>query len=179
MELICIFFIRTPEKYFYNWCFFFLLKTLEKCNNNVPGPKRRTMMKWFLYVPLRSTGTLIVCIFLLRTPEKYYDLKLPHKLPPAKEPLPTTGLPMLGYMEQSCATALVKALTACGNFKPKYPFLSSSRSALMYVAYHLKGKHRQSTVSDFHWSWASLHAMLYLDNQTCYWKGCYIMLAAH
>ena len=78
---------------------------------------------------------------ICRTPEKYYDLKLPHKLPPAKEPLPVTGLPMLGYMEQSCATALVKALTACGNFKPKYPFLCSSRSALMYVAYHLKGKH--------------------------------------
>lgn len=94
----------------------------------------------FLNEPPRRTCTLIVCIFFLRTPEKYYDLKLPHKLPPAKEPLPTTGLPMLGYMEQSCATALVKALTACGNFKPKYPFLSSSRSALMYVAYHLKGK---------------------------------------
>lgn len=75
-----------------------------------------------------------------RTPEKYYDLKLPHKLPPPKETLPVTGLPMLGYMEQSSATAMVKALTACGNFKPKYPFLSSTRSALMYVAYHLKGK---------------------------------------
>lgn len=111
--------------------------------------------------------TLIVCIFFLRTPEKYYDLKLPHKLPPAKEPLPTTGLPMLGYMEQSCATALVKALTACGNFKPKYPFLSSSRSALMYVAYHLKGKHGQSIVSEFHWSWTLLHDTLYLDNRTC------------
>lgn len=51
-----------------------------------------------------------------------------------------TSLPMLGYMEQSVSTALIKAMTACGNDKPKYPFLSASRSALFYIAYHLKGK---------------------------------------
>lgn len=49
------------------------------------------------------------------------------------------SLPMLGYMEQNVATALIKAMTACGNVKPKYPFLSASRSALFYIAYHLKG----------------------------------------
>ena len=47
---------------------------------------------------------------------------------------------MLGYMEQTSATALIKAMTACGNVKPKYPFLSASRSALFYIAYHLKGE---------------------------------------
>ena len=47
---------------------------------------------------------------------------------------------MLGYMEQGVAAALIAALTATGNFKPKYPFVSSSRSALLYVAYHLKGE---------------------------------------
>lgn len=74
-----------------------------------------------------------------RSPEKYWQLKLPQKLPPKKEPLVVTGLPMLGYMEQTVATAVTKALTAVGNAKPKYPFLTSSRSALIYVAYHLKG----------------------------------------
>jgi adenylate/nucleoside-diphosphate kinase len=66
---------------------------------------------------------------------------LPHKLPPPKDALPVTGLPMLGYLEQTAATNLVKALTSVGNFKPKYPFLTPARSAQLYVAYHLKGKH--------------------------------------
>ena len=43
-------------------------------------------------------------------------------------------------MEQTAASAIQKALTAVGNFKPKYPFMSPSKSALTYVAYHLKGK---------------------------------------
>ena len=47
---------------------------------------------------------------------------------------------MLGYMEQSVATALTKALTAVGCFKPKYPFVDAKKSALLYIAYHLKGK---------------------------------------
>ena len=74
----------------------------------------------------------------LRNPEKYYSLKLPHKLPPKKDPLLVTSLPMLGYMEQTLSVAITKALTAVGCFKPKFPFLSASRSALLYVAYHLK-----------------------------------------
>lgn len=73
-------------------------------------------------------------------PEKYWNLKLPHKLPPKKQPLSVTGLPMLGYMEQSVANAISKACTAAGNFKPKYPFLSATKSALVYVAFHLKGE---------------------------------------
>ena len=51
---------------------------------------------------------------------------------------------MLGYMEQSVATALTKALTAVGCFKPKYPFVDAKKSALLYIAYHLKGKKRIS-----------------------------------
>lgn len=86
----------------------------------------------------------LACIHVssVSLPEKYWNLKLPHKLPPHKKPMPLTGLPMLGYMEQGVATALIAALTAAGNFKPKYPFISSTRSALLYVAYHLKGEHR-------------------------------------
>lgn len=47
---------------------------------------------------------------------------------------------MLGYLEQSVATAIINALSAVGAQKPKYPFLSSTESALVYVAYHLKGE---------------------------------------
>ena len=82
-----------------------------------------------------------------RLPENYYDLILPHKLPPRKEPMLVSGLPMLGYMEQSVATALTKALTAVGCFKPKYPFVDAKRSALLYIAYHLKGKQRLQLVT--------------------------------
>ena len=78
-------------------------------------------------------------LLFFRLPEKYWNLKLPHKLPPKKQPLPVTALPMLGFMEQTVATQIIKACTAVGNFKPKYPFLSPSKSALIFVAYHLKG----------------------------------------
>lgn len=78
-------------------------------------------------------------IYVYRLPEKYWNLRLPHKLPPRKEKMETTALPMLGFLEQTTASILTKALTAVGCFKPKYPFLSASRSALLYVAYYLKG----------------------------------------
>ena len=75
-----------------------------------------------------------------RLPHLYSDLQLPHKLPPRKELVSPVGLPMLGYMEQTVATAVIKAFTAVGNVKPKYPFLTATQSALIYVAYHLKGR---------------------------------------
>lgn len=81
-------------------------------------------------------------LVFIRQPEKYANLLLPHKLPPAPEDMPLQNLPMLGFMEQTCAVAMIKALTAAGNVKPKYPFISSTRSALIYVAYHLKGGYK-------------------------------------
>lgn len=78
--------------------------------------------------------------YVFRSPEKYWDLRLPHKLPPKKEPLNVNGLPMLGYLEQTVAQVLTKALTVVGNFKPKYPFMSATQSALVYLALQLKGK---------------------------------------
>ena len=45
---------------------------------------------------------------------------------------------MLGYMEQACAAVVTKALTSAGLAKPKYPFLTSQQSALLYVALQLK-----------------------------------------
>ncbi|XP_055490932.1 adenylate kinase 9 isoform X2 [Leucoraja erinacea] len=74
----------------------------------------------------------------MRLPEMYWDLKLPNKLPPMKEPIPLSSLPMLGYMEQGAALSIIKALTAVGCLKPKYPFLSVTKSAILYISYHLK-----------------------------------------
>lgn len=90
---------------------------------------------------------------LYRLPEQYASLTLPHKLPPTKDNLSMTSLPMLGYMEQNVATALIKAMTSCGNVKPKYPFLNASRSALFYIAYHLKGKSQMITPHSHYSKW--------------------------
>ncbi|MBN3315008.1 KAD9 kinase, partial [Atractosteus spatula] len=75
----------------------------------------------------------------MRLPETYWNQTLPNKLPPKKEPVLLTSLPLLGYLEQGTATTVIKALTAVGCLKPKYPFLSVRKSALLYVACHLKG----------------------------------------
>lgn len=75
----------------------------------------------------------------MRKPEVYSCLKLPNKLPPVREPSNIFSLPMLGYLEQTCSEVIIKALYSVGTFKPKFPFISPSRSALIYVAYYLKG----------------------------------------
>ncbi|XP_075124277.1 adenylate kinase 9 [Leptodactylus fuscus] len=74
----------------------------------------------------------------MRLPEKYWNHELPSKLPPKIEPIMLTSLPLTGYLEQGAATAIIKALNDVGCLKPKYPFLSVKRSALLYIAYHLK-----------------------------------------
>jgi adenylate/nucleoside-diphosphate kinase len=76
----------------------------------------------------------------LRKPDVYASFKLPHKLPPVKKQANLLDLPMTGYLEQTVADLLKKGLTAVGTYKPKFPFLSPSKSALLYVAYYLKGR---------------------------------------
>ena len=78
----------------------------------------------------------------LRKPELYAFLKLPHKLPPLKKPenqINVFNLPITGYLEQTVADLIKRSLNEVGNYKPKFPFISPSRSALLYVAYYLKG----------------------------------------
>ncbi|XP_069014339.1 adenylate kinase 9 [Embiotoca jacksoni] len=82
----------------------------------------------------------------MRTPETYWDQRLPSKVPPLCEPVQLTSLPTLGYVEQEISRPVIKALTAAGCFKPKYPFLSIERSVLLYVAYYLKAFNHKSTV---------------------------------
>ncbi|KGL84236.1 Adenylate kinase 9, partial [Tinamus guttatus] len=81
----------------------------------------------------------------MRLPEKYWNLKLPRKLPPVKEPILLTALPLAGYLEQAIATSLIKALNEVGCLKPKFPFLSVKKTALLFVACHLKAYNPRSS----------------------------------
>ncbi|KAJ3325576.1 adenylate kinase [Boothiomyces sp. JEL0866] len=51
----------------------------------------------------------------MKKPWEYSNLKLPMKLPPPDAPLPITGLPIVGYLEQTIATSLTKALISVAN----------------------------------------------------------------
>ncbi|XP_039385079.1 adenylate kinase 9 isoform X3 [Mauremys reevesii] len=81
----------------------------------------------------------------MRLPERYWNQKLPHKLPPIKEPVLLTALPLTGYLEQGIATSLIKAMNEVGCLKPKFPFLSVKKTALLFVAYHLKAYNPRSS----------------------------------
>ncbi|KAK4824340.1 hypothetical protein QYF61_013675 [Mycteria americana] len=107
----------------------------------------------------------VLTIYLVRLPEKYWNLKLPRKLPPIKEPILLTALPLAGYLEQASfcfsilkhdfamysishpgvATSLIKALSEVGCLKPKFPFLSVKKTALLFVACHLKAHNPRSS----------------------------------
>ncbi|KAF7262712.1 hypothetical protein EG68_00023 [Paragonimus skrjabini miyazakii] len=80
----------------------------------------------------------------LRKPTTYQNLVLPHKLPPIPAPVVVNALPLPGFLEQTVATALQRALSALGQDRPKFPFLKIKRSALIYMGLHLKGYNPRS-----------------------------------
>jgi YHS domain-containing protein len=75
----------------------------------------------------------------MQRPWKYAHQTLPTKLPPPTAPIPLSGLPVVGYLEQTIATALTKALLNAGSLKPKHPFRTLEQSAKQFVALHLRG----------------------------------------
>eukprot|EP00042_Codosiga_hollandica_P059181 m.907077 g.907077 ORF g.907077 m.907077 type:complete len:605 (+) comp60085_c0_seq7:3-1817(+) len=77
-------------------------------------------------------------------PHKFADVPLPKKLPPRVEPLSVLQLPMLGFMEQTCSTAITEAMTAVGLQRPKYPFLTATQSAQLFFALTLKANDPKS-----------------------------------
>ena len=102
---------------------------------------REKFMK-FVPIPFNSPS---ISASLFRQPEKYWNARLPSKMPPPKTSIDLFTLPSLGYLEQTMATAIIKSLTSTGNFKPKFPFLSLRTSALIYMAYHLKAYNTRSS----------------------------------
>jgi len=51
---------------------------------------------------------------------------------------PLTDLPVLGYLEQSCSSAIHQSLSGLAQVKPRIPWRSVEQTALIYVGCHLK-----------------------------------------
>ena len=74
-----------------------------------------------------------------RSAKKYHNIKEPSIIPSDLPPLKLSNLPLTGYLEQTVSNDLIKALTAVGSLKPKHPFMSAEKTAVIYVALYLKG----------------------------------------
>lgn len=77
-----------------------------------------------------------------RKPMIYRNLKLPYKLPPINKPIAVTELPLPGFLEQTLAIALHKAMSSVGLLRPKLPFITIKQSVLIYIGLHLKGNNQ-------------------------------------
>ncbi len=78
-------------------------------------------------------------LYFFSFPDRYCNLTLPQKLPPITTAMPARELPLPGYLEQTVAYALRTALAMTAEFRPKHPFVTPERSALIYTALQLKG----------------------------------------
>ena len=78
-------------------------------------------------------------------PDRYINLSLPSKLPPKPVHIPFTSLPTGGYLEQGISKLFVEAIDAVGRKKPKYPFISVTQSALLFVSIYLKASNPNMT----------------------------------
>ncbi|CAH8663777.1 unnamed protein product [Schistosoma bovis] len=74
----------------------------------------------------------------LRKPILFANLQLPHKLPPVANPITVKSLPLPGFLEQTLSVALLRALSSISQERPKFPFITIKRSALIYMGLHLK-----------------------------------------
>jgi len=81
----------------------------------------------------------------LRSPLTFSQGPTPTKYPPLVLPLNLGTLPMLGYMEQTVAQVITKAMTAVSLFRPQYPFLSATASAQTFVALFIKANNPKSS----------------------------------
>jgi adenylate/nucleoside-diphosphate kinase len=107
----------------------------------VRGKKNTTVVyKGQLY---RFKGEAELKEFMAR-PELFVTVSLPTKMPPAVERVTTNDLlkmgHALGHMEQAVANIIQKALVDVGQQRLKFPGLSVSKSALLYIVAYLKAK---------------------------------------
>lgn len=115
-------------------------QVLRRCDKT-GGLEERWNSNWFKWtILLKSDKEFHNFALASSRPWLYADLKLPNKLPPMKVAISLDELPLPGYLEQTVAYVLRNALAMCSKFRPKYPFLTPERSALVYMALQLKGE---------------------------------------
>ena len=75
-----------------------------------------------------------------RNPEKYASIPVPTKFPPPPDPIGENELlNIVPFLESEVGPYLLRALMELLEFRPKYPLLGYSESALTFIATYLKG----------------------------------------
>lgn len=89
--------------------------------------------KFYAFSDLSKLGQFMT------SPDRFADLPLPRKLPPPAIPVNLQALPVMGYLEQSVSSSISKSLLSLVRSRPKLPKMSLQKSALCFLALHLKG----------------------------------------
>ncbi|KAI9168494.1 hypothetical protein H9P43_007866 [Blastocladiella emersonii ATCC 22665] len=76
----------------------------------------------------------------MRTPDPFVHQKLLKKLPPRVAPVPLASLPANVFLEKTMQKTITAALDRVGTVRPKFPFMSMTASALLYIALTLKAQ---------------------------------------